>query len=73
MYEYTGVYSQKNSGQDKTEKVYSYRFDLYDEKSELVATSGDLIHNNSLDTEKFESSDTWLVTKNLKPGYVYTV
>lgn len=72
-YEYTGVYSQKNSGQDKTEKVYSYRFDLYDEVQELIATSGDQIHNTSLDTEKFESSDTWLVTKNLKPGYWYTI
>ena len=73
QYEYTGVYSQKGSNQDKTEKVYSYRFDLYDEASELVATSGEQVHNTSLDTEKFESSDTWLVTKNLKPGYWYTV
>ena len=73
QYEYTGVYSQKGSNQDKTEKVYSYRFDLYDEASALVATSGDQIHNTSLDTEKFESSDSWIVTKNLKPGYWYTV
>ena len=73
QYEYTGVYSQKGANQDKTEKVYCYRFDLYDEAGELVATSGEQVHNTSLDTEKFESSDSWLVTKNLKPGYWYTV
>ncbi len=72
-YEYTGVYSQSSAGQDKTEKVYSYRFDLYDEKGELVSTSGEQVHNSSLDTKKFESTDTWLVTKDLKPGYWYTV
>lgn len=72
-YEYTGVYSQAGDGKDKTEKVYSYRFDLRDEANKIVATSGDQIHNASLDTEKFESTDTWLVTKDLKPGYWYTV
>lgn len=73
QYEYTGVYSQTAEGKDKTEKVYSYRFDLRNEANEIVATSGDLIHNASLDTEKFESSDTWLVTKDLKPGYWYSI
>lgn len=73
QYEYTGVYSQSGENQDKTEKVYSYRFDLYDEKGEIVATSGEQVHNASLDTKKFESSDSWLVTKDLKPGYWYTV
>lgn len=72
-YEYTGVYSQAADGKDKTEKVYSYRFDLRNEANELVATTGDLIHNASLDTEKFESTDTWLVTKDLKPGYWYSI
>lgn len=72
-YEYTGVYSQAGSGKDKTEKVYSYRFDLRNEANEIVATSGDQIHNASLDTEKFESTDTWLVTKDLKPGYWYSI
>lgn len=72
-YEYTGVYSQAGEGKDKTEKVYSYRFDLRNEANEIIATSGDQIHNASLDTEKFESTDTWLVTKDLKPGYWYSI
>lgn len=73
QYEYTGVYSQAADGQDKSEKVYSYRFDLYDEHNVLISTSGEQVHNSSSDTKRFESSDVWLVTKDLKPGYWYTV
>lgn len=72
-YSYTGIYSQDIEGGDRTEKVYSYRFDLYDETEKLIATSGNLIHNSSLDTERYTSSDEWIVTKNLQPGYWYTV
>lgn len=73
FYEYTGVYSQAGNGKDKTEKVYSYRFDLYDEENKIVATSGEQIHNTSLDTERFESSDVWLLTKDLRPGHLYGI
>lgn len=72
-YSYTGTYSQDDSTQDKTEKVYTYRFDLRDESDKLVVTSGDLIHNSSTDTERYSSSDTWNVTKDLQPGYWYTL
>jgi hypothetical protein len=64
-YSYTGTYSQDDSTKDKTEKVYTYRFDLRDEFDKLVVTSGDLIHNSSTDTERYSSSDTWNVTKDL--------
>lgn len=70
-YEYTGVYSQKNG--DITEKVYSYCFNLYDESNNIVATSGEQIHNSSNDNEIYESSDTWIVYKALEPNVNYEI
>jgi hypothetical protein len=64
-YSYTGRYSQNGANQDKSEKVYSYRFDLRDAFGKIVASSGDLIHNSANDTEPYASSDTWNVSKNL--------
>lgn len=72
-YEYTGLYSQNDADKDRTEKVYSYRFDLYDEQHNLIETSGDLIHNASLDTERYESTDSWIVTKALVPSQWYSL
>lgn len=69
VYEYTGLYSQSHG--DRTEKVYSYRFDLYDENNAIIATSGTQLHNTANDTSKYESCDTWTVTKTLRPGYWY--
>ena len=71
VYEYTGLYSQAHG--DRTEKVYSYRFDLYDENNSIIASSGNQLHNTSNDTSKSETCDTWTVTKTLKPGYWYGV
>jgi hypothetical protein len=68
-YEYTGVYSQK--GGDITEKVYSYRFNLYDAEGNLIETSGDCIHNASKDVELYESTDSWLVSQTLDPSQRY--
>ena len=68
-YEYTGVYSQK--GGDITEKVYSYRFNLYDAEGNLIETSGDCIHNASKDVELYESTDSWLVSQTLNPSQRY--
>ena len=70
-YTYTGVYSQKNG--DTTEKVYSYCFNLYNEKNNLVATSGQLIHDNSKDQDFYQSVDTWTVRKNLDANVVYEI
>jgi hypothetical protein len=38
-YTYTGYYSQKN--RDSSEKVYTYRFDIYNSYGNIIATSGD--------------------------------
>lgn len=70
-YEYTGLYSQVDG--DYSEKVYSYCFNLYNERNELVSTSGELIHDSSNDTEYNQSSDTWTVRKNLDANVNYEI
>lgn len=66
---YTGVY--ENS--DTNEKVYGYYFNIYDENNNLYETSGELIHNISLDTETNISNDSWSPFKTLRPGHNYTI
>lgn len=56
-YEYTGVYSQE--GQDETEKIYSYCFELTDMDGRIINTSGVQIHNSENDTSTKRSEDTW--------------
>ncbi len=74
-YEYVGTYDQTSG--DKTEKVYSYRFDLRDSNDNIVTTSGEQIHNSSADSIIGQSSDTWILPMALeedKPYYLtYTV
>lgn len=81
-YEYTGVYRQNAPDDtpteeakiyDRTEKVYSYRFDIYDSYFQLYETSGDLIHNSSFDVNSYESTDTWRATKDLHHNEWYTI
>ena len=69
-YSYTGKYSQ--DGKDPTEKVYSYRFDLYDDTNNIVASSGELLHNSSTDKPSArESTDTWTTRAALSPNLAY--
>ena len=56
---FLGVYDQSESP-DKTEKVYSYRFDFYDLNDELKHTSGELIHNINDDSDHNYSSDRYV-------------
>ena len=44
-YDYTGTYENA----DATERVYSYQFDVYDNKGNLISTSGEQLHNSSND------------------------
>lgn len=64
IYDYIGVYSQENG--DSTERVYSYCFNLYDENDNLIATSGDQVHNTTLDTNLYESYDTFSYNKDFE-------
>ena len=71
IYEYTGVYSQE--GGDPTEKVYNYKFDLYDSANILIATSGIQLHNSANDTNPYEATDTWIIRQALKPNLSYFI
>lgn len=59
---YVGEYSQKS---DPTEKVYSYRFDVYTEDKKLIATSNELLHDSSTDTDAKKSIDEWTLDQVL--------
>lgn len=57
---------------DNSEKVYSYRFDVY-KGDELFETSGELIHNASKDTEANISYDSYTLTKDLEEYVHYSI
>lgn len=67
---FLGIYDQKESP-DKTEKVYSYRFDFYDIDDNLVRTSGELIHNINNDSDYNYSTDRYICSDFIKPTEVY--
>lgn len=64
QYQYNGFYSQKNK--DTTETVYSYIFNVYNSDNEIIATSGEQLHNSSTDTEIYESYDEFFFPKELE-------
>jgi hypothetical protein len=39
----------------------------------VVATSGEQIHNSSTDKHAYESTDTWMLNKELPEGEIYTI
>lgn len=57
-YVFMGIYNQPDG--DKTEKVYSYCFDLY-ENDNIILSSGTLIHDSSTDMIEGLSQDKWEV------------
>lgn len=69
-YEYKGIYYQAN---DVNERVYSYRFDVYDPQDNLFCTSGDLLHNHSNDTELNTSYDVYILPQELPIGDIYKI
>lgn len=73
MFNYMGQYSQKGMDKDTTEKVYNYRFDVWDSKEQLVATSGDLIHSGIDDTEYHTSLDSFEFPRDLELNEIYYI
>lgn len=71
QYKYFGFYSQENG--DKTEHAYSYQFDVYDENNNIVATSGEQLHNSSNDTEENLSYDEFTYSKELPLNKSYRI
>lgn len=58
---------------DITEKLYSYRFDIYNSNNELFYTTGDILHNHETDSEAYESIDTFNLTKSLPDDEIFTL
>ena len=70
-YSYTGTYSQR--GGDVTEKMYSYRFVLYDAEDNIIADSGEKLHNTSLDNVSYESHESFLISQDLDLNHSYYI
>lgn len=73
LYTYTGIYNQSGSGKDATERVYSYRFDLYDNENNLLETSTDLIHNSEENDDLNLSKDTYTIKTGLEKNKTYYI
>lgn len=71
IYTYTGSYSQK--GQDVSEKEYAYKFIVTDELGSVVEDTGFIIHNNSNDTNNYESSDIFKFSRDLQENEKYSI
>lgn len=68
--EYIGAYYSLN---DPTEKVYEYRFDLFDTNNNLIETSGWMLHNSYEDTSLTESIDKYILRYALKEDVTYKI
>lgn len=71
-YEYEYTYAPVVEGSSTiidTEKIYSYRFDVYDSKQELYDTSGEVIQNAELNSNK----STWALNKPLEQDKIYYI
>jgi Ca2+-binding RTX toxin-like protein len=55
------------------EKVYSYRFDIYDDEDNLYETSGELIHNAGNDAQDGVSTDEFRATRSIDKFRVYRI
>lgn len=66
---YTGEYTNP----DQSERVYSYRFDLYNDAGTQVATSGEILHNSTKDTSITVSTDDWTSRYALENERNYTI
>lgn len=68
---FTGNYVQDTTFGDSTEKAYSYNFSIYESDGNLIATSGDRIHDATQDAYGDRSSDSWLLYNSFEDGTTY--
>lgn len=59
--------------EDDNEKVVSYSFDIYDSKGKLFATSGTQIHNHYNDTNANETTNKFILEKEMAYGKIYKI
>lgn len=69
IYNYTGTYYNS----DPSEKIYSYEFEVRDMTNNLIATSGEKLHNSSYDTESTSSTDSWNMKSALTSNKEYLI
>ena len=61
-----------NNG-DVTEKLYSYRFDVYDNHDTLIVSSGDQLHNHETDIAIDETTDEFTLPISLEENKIYKI
>ena len=69
-HEFIGYY--ENSG-DVTEKVYSSKFTIKDSEGNIIATTGDTLHNVENNPNSYSSTDTMIFNRDLEIGQIYTI
>ena len=58
---------------DKTEKVYSYEFKVYDENDEVFFTSGEKLHQAYYDTDYTSSIDRIIINDFASTDVIYSI
>lgn len=69
-YVYTG---KVDLSSDRSEKIYSYKFEIKDISGRIVAESGEQLHNSSNDTNTNYQTDEWSTRYALQSGKPYTI
>ena len=67
-----GLYDLTNC-KDRTEKVYSYEFKVYDEDENIFLESDEIIHQSSYDTDYTQSIDRILLNDFASTDTVYSI
>ena len=70
--DFVGLYDQTNC-KDKTEKVYSYEFMIYDDNNELYYTTGEQLHNHVYDTEYSRSIDSIQINNIIPSNKIFSI
>lgn len=71
--EILGEYVQDTSSGDSSEKVYSYRFQLFDSQNNLLDDTGVQLHNSSNDINSNSSTDEYYCYHELNNGESYYI
>lgn len=75
-YTYIGVYSQQDSSGnigDSTEKLYSYRFIFTDSDNNIIADSGEKLHDSSTNDSPYEAHDIFTLNQDLSYDASYYI
>lgn len=67
---FIGIYS---NSKDPSEKVYQYKFTLYNAKNEEIESSGWLLHNTYADESSWQAMDEYALKRTLEDGILYKI